>query len=276
MTGLTQEYRVAELAEAAGVGVRTVRYYQERGLLAPPRRQGRHALYNHTHLERLTLIADLLGRGHSLEGIADLLTSAEQGGGVSELLGFETVASVAWGDEEVTIDLEEMLTRFGEQATPQAIAEAVELGFLRIEDDHFVYSSGRLLEAATAFVAAGIPLRTVLALSWELQASFDRMAFAFVQEFRTHLLGRVLEHPSPEQLHQLATSLAELRPVVHQVADELFARAMDRRIHADLPEVSEQLSRATNANPTTGLESRPPKTSTTNHSQPTFTEPPSG
>ncbi|WP_425301471.1 MerR family transcriptional regulator, partial [Nocardia wallacei] len=41
MTGPAAEYRVSELATAAGVGVRTVRYYQERGLLPPPRGGGR-------------------------------------------------------------------------------------------------------------------------------------------------------------------------------------------------------------------------------------------
>ncbi|MGW5381455.1 MerR family transcriptional regulator [Nocardia sp. NPDC003963] len=257
MTRRTQEYRVAELAEAAGVAVRTVRYYQERGLLEAPRRQGRHAIYNRAHLERLKLIADLLARGHSLEGIADLLTSAEHGGGVSELLGFETAASVAWGDGEVTIDIEEMLTRFGEQASPEAISEAIALGYLRLEDDRFVYSSGRLLEAATAFVDVGIPLRSILALSWELEAAFDRMAFAFVREFRVNLVNQVLENPSPERLHDLAGTLAELRPAVRLVADELLARAMDRRIHADLPEVSQQLSRAAGTDPAPGDDSTP-------------------
>ncbi|MGI5221080.1 MerR family transcriptional regulator [Nocardia sp. CA-290969] len=249
MTPRTQEYRVTELAEAAGVAVRTVRYYQDRGLLDAPRRQGRHAVYNQAHLERLRLIADLLSRGHSLDGIADLLTSAEHGGGVSELLGFESAAAQAWGDGEVTLDLEQMLSRFGEQATPEAIAEAIELGYLRIEDDRFVYSSGRLLEAATAMVTAGIPLRSILALSWELEAAFDRMAFAFVREFRVNLVNPVLDNPAPERLNELAGTLGGLRPAVRQVADELLARAMDRRIHADLPEVSQQLSEATHADP---------------------------
>ncbi|WP_067660732.1 MerR family transcriptional regulator [Nocardia harenae] len=243
MTG--REYRVAELAEAAAVPVRTVRYYQERGLLAAPERRGRNAFYSEAHLERLRLIADLLARGHSLEGIADLLTSAEQGGGVSELLGFESAASVAWGDGEVTLDLQQMLERFGDQVTPQAIAEAVALGYLRMEDGNFVYTSSRLLEGASALVANGIPLHAILAVSWELEAAFDRMAFAFVQIFRTHLVSKVLEHPSPAQLHQLAETLAALRPSVRLIADEQLARAMDRRIGIDLPEVSQQISRAT-------------------------------
>ncbi|WP_067650537.1 MerR family transcriptional regulator [Nocardia harenae] len=245
MTG--REYRIAELAEAASVPVRTVRYYQERGLIGAPGRRGRHAVYTEAHLERLGVIADLLDRGHSLDGIGELLAGAENGSKVSELLGFETAASTAWGDGEITIDFAQLLDRFGEQATPQAITEAAALGYLRVEDDHFVCSSGRLLDAATGFVAAGIPLRSVLALSWEMEAAFDRMAFGILQEFRTHLLDRVVAHPSPAELHELADTLERLRPFVRQVADEQLARAMDRRIQADLPEVSDRLHRTAEA-----------------------------
>src|SRR6478609_3378878 len=56
-------YRVAELAEAAGVSVRTVRFYRERRLLQPPRKEGRIAWYGEEHLARLRLIAELLERG---------------------------------------------------------------------------------------------------------------------------------------------------------------------------------------------------------------------
>ncbi|WP_410873400.1 MerR family transcriptional regulator [Nocardia sp. A7] len=244
-----QEYRVAELAQAAEVPVRTVRYYQERGLLSPPVRRGRNAYYDDSHLERLTLIGDLLARGHSLEGIADLLASAEMGGGVSELLGFESAAAAAWSDGEIDIDLTELIDRFGDQVTPEIMTEAIALGHLRVEGDRLVYYSGRLLDTATALVAAGIPLRALLALSWELEAAFDRMAFAFVQEFRTHLVQPVLDRPSPAQLQHLSRTLAELRPVVRQVADEQLARAMDRRIRIDLPEMSQQLSHAADAVP---------------------------
>ncbi|MFD6811575.1 MerR family DNA-binding transcriptional regulator, partial [Streptomyces anthocyanicus] len=39
------EYRMTELAEAAGITVRTLRFYRERGLIPPPRREGRIAWY---------------------------------------------------------------------------------------------------------------------------------------------------------------------------------------------------------------------------------------
>ena len=52
-----REYRVEELAEAAGIPVRTLRFYRERRLLPPPRRAGRIAWYSEDHLSRLRTIA---------------------------------------------------------------------------------------------------------------------------------------------------------------------------------------------------------------------------
>ena len=46
------EYRIDDLARAAGTSVRNVRYYQDGGMLPPPRRQGRVALYSEAHLAR--------------------------------------------------------------------------------------------------------------------------------------------------------------------------------------------------------------------------------
>ena len=54
------DYRVEELAGAAGLPVDTIRFYQARGLLPSPRRVGRTAIYDETHLERLRRIRSLL------------------------------------------------------------------------------------------------------------------------------------------------------------------------------------------------------------------------
>ena len=67
-------YRVEELAAAAGVTVELLRSYQSKGLVDPPRREGRVALYDDRHLERLNTIRELKGKGYSLKAIAGLLT----------------------------------------------------------------------------------------------------------------------------------------------------------------------------------------------------------
>ena len=47
---------IGELADAAGVTVRTIRYYVNEGLLPPPEQSGRYALYENWYLDRLELI----------------------------------------------------------------------------------------------------------------------------------------------------------------------------------------------------------------------------
>src|SRR6476661_6976357 len=67
------EYRIEELARAAGVAVDTIRFYQGKGLLAAPRRQGRVTWYSEPHLERLARIRALQQRGFTLTVIRRFL-----------------------------------------------------------------------------------------------------------------------------------------------------------------------------------------------------------
>jgi|SRR5579871_1034397 len=55
---MTQEafYTIGQLAQAAGLTPRTIRYYTAEGLLPAPDTRGRYARYSHEHLSRLRLI----------------------------------------------------------------------------------------------------------------------------------------------------------------------------------------------------------------------------
>ena len=78
---------VDALARQAGTTTRTVRAYQTKGLLPPPRKIGRIAYYGPEHLARLKLIERLLARGFLLSAIGDLLRASEQGSGLAGVLG---------------------------------------------------------------------------------------------------------------------------------------------------------------------------------------------
>lgn len=52
-------WTISELAAAADVTPRTIRYYTAEGLLPPPETRGKYALYGEEHLNRLRLIAQL-------------------------------------------------------------------------------------------------------------------------------------------------------------------------------------------------------------------------
>src|SRR5579864_6298655 len=87
-------YTIDELAAAAKVPSRTIRFYQSRGALMPPEIRGRVAYYGGAHLERLKLIAQLQDRGLRIDAIRDLLTSIDRGEvDLAEWLGVEQQVS---------------------------------------------------------------------------------------------------------------------------------------------------------------------------------------
>jgi DNA-binding transcriptional MerR regulator len=76
MAGLT----ISKFAAAGGVGVETVRFYQRRGLLAVPERQGPgYREYSEADQRRLAFICRARELGFTLAEIGDLLGPAETG-----------------------------------------------------------------------------------------------------------------------------------------------------------------------------------------------------
>jgi DNA-binding transcriptional MerR regulator len=222
---------VEELAEAAGITVRTLRFYRERKLLPPPRRQGRIAWYSEAHLERLRVIAQLLDRGHTLGGITELLAAGEEGRDVAELIGLENAIVAPWTDEVPVRmtwqELEEALPGQRDEANMRA---AVALGYIRPGQDGIIHVSRRLMDATTALVREGVPLVAVLAAARRTQEYADRVADAFVRLVSEELLG-CLEGPlTAEQAQRLAETVQRIRPLGRIVADAQFTLAMDRRV----------------------------------------------
>jgi DNA-binding transcriptional MerR regulator len=69
----SKTYTIGELAEAAGVTPRTVRFYAAEGLLPPPDAREKPALYSQDHLNRLNVIQELKRTFLPLHAIRDLL-----------------------------------------------------------------------------------------------------------------------------------------------------------------------------------------------------------
>lgn len=161
-----REFRAAELAEAAGITTRTLRFYRERKLLPPPRREGRIAWYDEHHLARLRSITALLARGHTLGGIADLMDAFEKGRDArtaAEVMGLDGALATPFSDETpVRLTPEELADYFQGEVTVDNLAASLDIGYVAIDGDEFVHTSRRLLEGSAELVAKGIPLAAVL------------------------------------------------------------------------------------------------------------------
>jgi DNA-binding transcriptional MerR regulator len=72
--------RRGEVAEAAGVNIQTLRYYERRGLLRePPRTLGGHRLYPPDTVTLLRVIKAAQRLGFTLDEVADLLAARSAG-----------------------------------------------------------------------------------------------------------------------------------------------------------------------------------------------------
>ncbi|MFD9743202.1 MerR family transcriptional regulator [[Kitasatospora] papulosa] len=203
-----------ELAEEAGITVRTLRFYRERGLIQPPRREGRIAWYDDHHLARLRTITGLLERGHTLNGIADLAATFDSGRDVAEVLGLGEPSE----ETPVRLTPEQLADFFQDQATAENLAASMELGYLGIDGDEIVHISRRLLDASSELVRAGVPLDAVLSSGRQVREHADALADLFVRVLRTHTADS-----DPGQLRTLA----------HAVVDAELSMALDRRLRED-------------------------------------------
>lgn len=66
---MMSKYKIGEVADFLGTTIRTIRFYEEEGLLLPLRTDGGTRLYNETHISRLRSILHLAGNGFSLASI---------------------------------------------------------------------------------------------------------------------------------------------------------------------------------------------------------------
>lgn len=206
-----REYRMEELARLAGITVRTLRFYRERKLIPPPRREGRLAWYDDHHLARLRTIAALLERGHTLTGIAELAEALDHGRDVADLLGVAAPTE----EEPVRLTPEELAARFEGQATAENLAAALELGYLGTDGDEIVHISRRLLDVSSALVREGIPLSEVLTAAKRVREHVDDLAEMFAD--------MVLRHADE-------ADLPRLRPLARSVVEAELSLALDRRL----------------------------------------------
>ncbi|MFJ5032038.1 MerR family transcriptional regulator [Streptomyces sp. NPDC088560] len=226
-------YRIEDLAHHTATTVRTIRAYQDRGLLPRPERRGRANLYSEAHLTRLHQIAHLLDRGYTLASIKELLEAWDTGRGLGGVLGLVTEVEGPWTDERPDrVTRAELDARFGAAPDDDAVAEAVELGVLeRIEGDPDTFSvpSPQELAVAVELHAAGVPLSAISDHLRELRGQVEHIAARFLEFTSEYVFARYLDDPgrrTDAHAAEAASLVRRLRPLAQQTMEAELARAM--------------------------------------------------
>ncbi|HKV87624.1 MAG TPA: MerR family transcriptional regulator [Candidatus Dormibacteraeota bacterium] len=181
------EYRIEQLARTAGVAVDTIRFYQGKGLLGAPRREGRVTWYGDGHVERLRRIKELQQQGFSLTVIQRFLS------GELEDSDEALVAAVTHPSAPQTLTLHELAERSG-VAAPLLVSLQTAGLLVPIEGrEEPVYPADDLgaIEAGMKLIAAGVPLGSLMELGKEHAAAVDRTARRAVDLFDRHVRERI-------------------------------------------------------------------------------------
>lgn len=188
----SREYRIDDLARMAGTTTRNVRVYRDRDLLPPPRRVGRVALFNDTHLTRLRLITSMLDRGYTIAHVKEMIGAWEQGKDLGDILGLESAIAGSWTTERPQTmpraDAERLID------DPQALRRLVELGVIRLDGadgSRATITRPKLIEAFNEIRGYGIGVDKLIDLYEQALPHIDAISQLLVRAGAEHVLTRV-------------------------------------------------------------------------------------
>jgi DNA-binding transcriptional MerR regulator len=274
------EMRVEQLSVRSGLSVDTIRYYQSKGLLDPPRRQGRVAWYHQDHLDRLDRIRTLQQRGFTLATIVRLVSGdldaadeallgelsglghvvdATKAGDVGLPTGRPAAGPDAVGDGERLFTLEELATETG---VPLALLKAIEAESLLIPrrfGGHRRYTSEDVAAARAGLLLLdwGIPLSSLLDLARRHHEATQAVAREAVTLFSTFIrhperLDRSADGSEPDRapdrdtdadIDRLLRAYSELLPAVNALVANHFTRTLVNSALEHVDQVGSDLER---------------------------------
>ena len=228
-------FSIDELALAAGLPSRTVRHYQSEGALPPPRRQGRVAVYDATHLERLRLIGRLQDRGLRLDAIRDALKQVERGHlSLEAWLGLGEQVRTAWSQDRPALMLEDQLQQEFGELQPGLLTALLGVDLVRRPENAapgtYLVPSPALLKVVLALREAGVDVETA-AGALDLLRKQERRA---ADELVNHLVRRTGKgFGASGSPGDISIAVAALRSRVVEAVELLFAQEMERALRVE-------------------------------------------
>lgn len=223
------EYRINDLAEAAGVSVRNIRVYQDRGLLPPPAIRGRTGWYSDEHLVRLNLISRMLDRGYTFATISELLHAAHYGMKVEHVLrGTPKAGRFRNIRRAATITLTELRKTLN--ASDKTIALSQKLGLLVKDGAHYAIRNPEVLEGAELLVKSGIDIDVLLDRWVRVQGDLEDVARSFVSIITDKYFDENLPDLGEAGVSRMAELIQTVRPMAYEIVESTFRKALDAQI----------------------------------------------
>jgi DNA-binding transcriptional MerR regulator len=232
-------YRVEQLAAACDVSVDTVRYYQSRGLLPAPAREGRVAWYDDRHVERIAEVRRLQRQGLTLAAIKRVVD------GELARADADLVAAVAEarrdGEADELLTLEVFSQRSG---VPASLVQAVEREGIRLarrvdDEDRYAASEIRTVRAALTLLEFGLPLGELLTLARDAHEAMLGLAERAVDLFDEHVRKPIRDTARDDETAaaELIEAFRTMLPSVTDLVANHFRRVLLATAEAHLERV---------------------------------------
>jgi len=238
-----REYRIDDLAREAGVSVRNVRVYQDRGLLPPPRREGRTGWYSEAHLQRLALIGRMLDRGYTFATIGELLTAASYGMRVEEVLGRDNLDVPPRSAEAVTVlDRDDLAELLGHDDLDRHLDAALADGLLvpRGKDCYAVINP-RLVDAARLMRDAGVAGERMIEQAQRVRRDLDAIAGRFVRMVAEPYLTVTPTDLDADAVARIAVLVDRAGTTLSDVVTGLLAESMQNAVNSTVGQLAARL-----------------------------------
>ena len=219
-------YRVEQLAAVCDVSVDTVRYYQSRGLLQSPQREGRVAWYGPEHVARIREVRSLQRKGLTLAAIKRVV-EGDLGRADADLAA-AVAAARGEGAENELLTLEQFAQRSG---VPASLIQAVEregIRLGRVEDGEERYTAAdiEMVRAALRLLEFGLPLGELLALARDTHGAMAGLAERAVELFDEHVRKPIRDTSASDE--EAAAQLVEAFRMLLSAVTSLVANHFQR------------------------------------------------
>ena len=221
------DYRLDDLARISGVSSRNIRAYRERGLLDPPRRQGRSAFYDDYHLSQLRTINELLRKGFTSAHIAEFFARMREGHDLASILGVQQAILGHGTDDRGTAAVALDLDPGCDEAR-----RLLSCGLAELVEDSVALVHPGMAEIVTRSTDQLSYVQTILRVVDSTSGTIDELAATLVAALEESIAARYGPDyvPKPDEMDEVAALIRDYRDlgiavVTHQL-DEGLRRHM--------------------------------------------------
>lgn len=224
-------YRVEQLAASCDVSVDTVRFYQSRGLLPQPAREGRVAWYDEAHAERIRRIRELQTKGLTLAAIARVLAGELDSSDADLAAAVAVARGDGKGSHAPILSLEELAAASG---VPSSLIQAVEregIAIGRRVDGEVRYSAAdaEVMRTALRLLEFGLPVGELLSLGRDTDAALRALAARAVDLFDAYVREPIRDTAGDDAVEAAARTVEAfeaLLPAVTALVENHFRRVV--------------------------------------------------